>query len=312
MDLINTPTLSQSIGQDNIGNIISALVDIYVLSMQDGYDGALLCIDEIDVSLHPDTQIRLLNLFDKLSDELSIQFVVSTHSLSVLKDTIKKENKNNLDYKVVYIKNSMAPYVSESNSYELLEADMFGSLSFDKPKVRMYFEDAVIVTGDIGRHGCTILLEREDLGIEADIKSDCAPLWKTVEAVMNRTHDLHVIRDATRGGVGTVLYEIAKQSQVGVQLDSANIPVQPEVRGVCGMLGLEPLYLACEGTMVIIAPKEEAQKIVETLHQCPYSENAAIIGEITEEQPGKVVMMTEIGTQALLPQPGGELLPRIC
>lgn len=143
MDLINTPTLSQSIGQDNIGNIISALVDIYVLSMQDGYDGALLCIDEIDVSLHPDTQIRLLNLFDKLSDELSIQFVVSTHSLSVLKDTIKKENKNNLDYKVVYIKNSMAPYVSGSNSYELLEADMFGSLSFDKPKVRMYFEDAV-------------------------------------------------------------------------------------------------------------------------------------------------------------------------
>ena len=172
--------------------------------------------------------------------------------------------------------------------------------------------DAVIVTGDIGRHGCTILLEREDLGIEADIKSDCAPLWKTVEAVMHRTHDLHVIRDATRGGVGTVLYEIAKQSQVGVQLDSANIPVQPEVRGVCGMLGLEPLYLACEGTMVIIAPKEEAAKIVETLHQCPYSENAAIIGEITEEQPGKVVMMTEIGTQALLPQPGGELLPRIC
>lgn len=78
------------------------------------------------------------------------------------------------------------------------------------------------------------------------------------------------------------------------------------------MLGLEPLYLACEGTMVIIAPKEEAAKIVETLRQCPYSENAAIIGEITEEQPGKVVMMTEIGTQALLPQPGGELLPRIC
>lgn len=143
MDILNTPTLSQSIGQDNIGNIISALVDIYVLSMQDGYDGALLCIDEIDVSLHPDTQIRLLDLFDKLSDELSIQFVVSTHSLSVLKETMKKENKNNKDYKVVYIKNSMAPYVSENDTYELLEADMFGSLSFDKPKVRVYFEDQV-------------------------------------------------------------------------------------------------------------------------------------------------------------------------
>ncbi len=143
MDIVNTPTLSQSIGQDNIGNIISALVDIYVLSLQDGYEGALLCIDEIDVSLHPDTQIRLLDLFDKLADELSIQFVVSTHSLSVLKETIKKETKNNKDYRVVYIKNSMAPYISDCHSYELLKADMFGSLRFDKPKVRVYFEDSV-------------------------------------------------------------------------------------------------------------------------------------------------------------------------
>ena len=143
MDIVNTPTLSQSIGQDNIGNIISALVDIYVLSMQEGYDGALLCIDEIDVSLHPDTQIRLLDLFDKLADELSIQFVVSTHSLSVLKEVFKKEAKNSNDYKVVYIKNPIAPYIADNHSYELLEADMFGSLSFDRPKVRVYFEDSV-------------------------------------------------------------------------------------------------------------------------------------------------------------------------
>ena len=172
--------------------------------------------------------------------------------------------------------------------------------------------DVVIVTGDIGRHGCTILLEREDFGIEADLISDCAPLWKTVEAVTDRTQNIHVIRDATRGGVGTVLYEIANQSRVGVCLDAAKIPVEPQVKGVCGMLGLEPLYLACEGTMVIIAPKEEAEAIIETLHKCPYSENAAVIGEITEEYVGKVVMLTEIGTKALLPQPGGELLPRIC
>ena len=172
--------------------------------------------------------------------------------------------------------------------------------------------DAIIVTGDIGRHGCTILLAREDFGIDADVTSDCAPLWKTVEAVMNTTHDLHVIRDATRGGVGTVLYEIAGQSNVGIRLDAAKVPVAPEVKGVCGMLGLEPLYLACEGRMVIMAPMEEAEKIVETLKKCPYSKDAAIIGEVTTDQPGKVVMTTEIGTQALLPQPGGELLPRIC
>lgn len=172
--------------------------------------------------------------------------------------------------------------------------------------------DAVIVSGDVGRHGCTILLARNEFGIEADVTSDCAPLWGTVEKMFETTRDIHVIRDATRGGVGTVLYEIAGQSKVGVRINAADVPVADTVRGVCGMLGLEPLYLACEGRLVIVAPKETAPALVETLRQCPYSANAAIIGEITAEQPGKVVMTTEIGAQTLLPQPGGELLPRIC
>lgn len=172
--------------------------------------------------------------------------------------------------------------------------------------------DAVIVSGDVGRHGCTILLARDEFGIEADVTSDCAPLWGTVEKMFETTRDIHVIRDATRGGVGTVLYEIAGQSKVGVRINATDVPVADTVRGVCGMLGLEPLYLACEGRLVIVAPKETAPALVETLRQCPYSANAAIIGEITAEQPGKVVMTTEIGAQTLLPQPGGELLPRIC
>lgn len=172
--------------------------------------------------------------------------------------------------------------------------------------------DAILVTGDVGRHGCTILLAREDFGIEADVTSDCAPLWGTVEAMLETTKNIHVIRDATRGGVGTVLYEIAGQSNVGVRLDSTAVPVAPEVQGVCRMLGLEPLYLACEGRLVIIAPKEEAPKLLEILRQGPYSRDAAIIGEITAENPGRVIMTTEIGAQTVLPQPGGELLPRIC
>lgn len=172
--------------------------------------------------------------------------------------------------------------------------------------------DAILVTGDVGRHGCTILLAREDFGIEADVTSDCAPLWGTVEAMLEITKNIHVIRDATRGGVGTVLYEIAGQSNVGVRLDSTAVPVAPEVQGVCRMLGLEPLYLACEGRLVIIAPKEEAPKLLEILRQGPYSRDAAIIGEITAENPGRVIMTTEIGAQTVLPQPGGELLPRIC
>ncbi len=172
--------------------------------------------------------------------------------------------------------------------------------------------DAVIVTGDIGRHGCTILLEREEFGIEADVASDCAPLWQPVERILSDTCNLHVMRDATRGGVGTVLYEIAEQSQVGIQLDAASIPVQPEVQGICRMLGLEPLYLACEGRLVILAPQEETDTILQALRQCPDTAGAAVIGSVTGEQPGRVIMQTEIGTQALLPQPGGELLPRIC
>ena len=172
--------------------------------------------------------------------------------------------------------------------------------------------DAIIVTGDVGRHGCTILLARENVGIEADVKSDCAPLWGTVESMLETTKDIHVIRDATRGGVGTVLYEIAAESNVGIRLDSEAIPVDDTVRGVCGMLGLDPLYLANEGTLVVFAPKEAAPTLVETLRRGKYSKNAAVIGEVTDTMPGKVVVKTEIGAETLLPQPGGELLPRIC
>ncbi len=172
--------------------------------------------------------------------------------------------------------------------------------------------DVVIVTGDVGRHGCTILLARDEFGIEADVDSDCAPLWGTVESMFEAADDIHVIRDATRGGVGTVLYEIAEQSNVGITLEREKIPVDDGVKGVCGMLGLEPLYLACEGRLVIFAPESEADKILSALKKGKYSQNAAIIGRVTDEDKGKVVMETEIGSKTLLPQPGGELLPRIC
>ena len=172
--------------------------------------------------------------------------------------------------------------------------------------------DAVIVTGDVGRHGCTILLARDEYGIESDVDSDCAPLWGTVEDLFSVTKDIHVIRDATRGGVGTVLYEIAEQSNVGITLEQSAIPVDPRVKGVCGMLGLEPLYLACEGRLVIFAPQEHADAIVSKLKEGRYSANAAVIGRVTNDNKGRVVLETEIGTQTILPQPKGELLPRIC
>ncbi len=172
--------------------------------------------------------------------------------------------------------------------------------------------DAVIVTGGVGRHGCSILLAREDFGITADVTSDCAPLWNVAESALSAAKDLHVIRDATRGGVGTVLHEIAEQSEVGIDLTAEEIPVAPAVRGVCGMLGLEPLYLACEGRMVMFVPRERAEGLLDALRRHKESARAAIIGRVTEDHPGKVVLTTGIGTKALLPPPGGELLPRIC
>ena len=105
---------------------------------------------------------------------------------------------------------------------------------------------------------------------------------------------------------------VAGQSDVGIHLDSEKIPVEDEVRGVCGMLGLEPLYLACEGRMVMVVPEQEAETLLRTLQASPYMEKAAVIGHVTVENKGRVVMTTEIGSQTLLPQPGNELLPRIC
>ncbi|MCR5214111.1 MAG: hydrogenase expression/formation protein HypE [Eubacterium sp.] len=172
--------------------------------------------------------------------------------------------------------------------------------------------DKIIVTGDIGRHGCTILLARNDFKIDLDISSDCAPLNKNVEAMLEVTKDIHVIRDATRGGVGTVLYEIAGESNVGISLNSEDVPVDQGVKGVCGMLGLEPLYLACEGRLVVFAPADKADDIVAALKNCPNSEGAAIIGEVTAENPGKVVLTTAVGAKTMLSRPSGELLPRIC
>lgn len=143
MDIINTPTLSQSIGQDNIGNIISALTELYILSLENNYQGGLLCIDEIEVSLHPDTQVRMLTLLNELSDELNIQIIMSTHSLTILKECLELEKKDNANYKVIYLKNPYAPIIADQKSYPLLKADMFAKLSFNKPLVRMYFEDEI-------------------------------------------------------------------------------------------------------------------------------------------------------------------------
>ena len=177
MEMEHTPTLSQSVGQDNIGNIISALVDIYLLSKQEEYNGAIICIDEVEVSLHPDTQLNLLSLFDKVSEELNIQIVVSTHSLTVLKELLRKQKKNPEDYSVIYLKNPSAPMVTEQRSYELLKADLLGKTTFDRPKTKIYFEDTV------GRHIFGLLVKAlchqcDNIESGEDLRGDCYAIEK--------------------------------------------------------------------------------------------------------------------------------------
>ena len=172
--------------------------------------------------------------------------------------------------------------------------------------------DAVIVSGSLGDHGATILLEREQLGITGSLASDCAPLGGLVAAMLAVCPTIRVLRDPTRGGLATALNEIASQSRVGVELDETSIPVAAPVRGVCELLGLDPLYLANEGKLVAIVPADSAEKIVAAMKDHPYGKQAAIIGRVLDQPVSRLVMRTPYGSRRILDVMTSDPLPRIC
>ncbi|MDP4092523.1 MAG: hydrogenase expression/formation protein HypE [Bacillota bacterium] len=172
--------------------------------------------------------------------------------------------------------------------------------------------DKIIITGNMGDHGCSIFLEREKLDINAEISSDCAPMNKIVEDILNITMDIHVLRDPTRGGLATTLNEIAGQSGVGIKLNEDAIPVRQEVAGVCELLGMDPIYMANEGKMIIILPECHANDVLKALKSNKYGENAAIIGEVTDKPAGRVSIKTVTGGSRIVDMLVGDQLPRIC
>lgn len=172
--------------------------------------------------------------------------------------------------------------------------------------------DAVIVSGTIADHGITVLTRREGLRFDADIRSDTAPLNRMVQGMLNVCPDIHVLRDPTRGGVGTVLNEIAGQAGVGVIIDEETLPVRKEVAGICELLGFDPLYIANEGKLIVFVDPRNAEEVLDAVRNDPFGENAAIIGTVTDDHPGKVYMKTLIGGERLVPMLTGEQLPRIC
>jgi hydrogenase expression/formation protein HypE len=172
--------------------------------------------------------------------------------------------------------------------------------------------DVVIISGAIGVHGIAILSVREGLDFETTIASDTAPLHGLVAAMLGACHDLHCLRDPTRGGLASTLNEIATASQAGIVLHQKSIPIWPQVAAACEMLGLDPLYVANEGKLVAVVPRESAEVVLAAMRAHPLGREAAIIGEVTDQHSGLVVMKTGIGGTRIVDMLAGEQLPRIC
>jgi hydrogenase expression/formation protein HypE len=172
--------------------------------------------------------------------------------------------------------------------------------------------DEILISGTLGDHGVAVLAARGELAFETAVVSDTAPLNHLIAAVIQAAPHVHVLRDPTRGGLATTLNEIAVQSKVGIWLDEAAMPIQPAVRAVCEMLGFDPLYLANEGKVIVIVPKEESEAALQAMRQSRYGENAVRIGSVKETPRSRVLMRTLIGASRILDVMAGEMLPRIC
>ena len=172
--------------------------------------------------------------------------------------------------------------------------------------------DRIILSGTIADHGIAIMSVREGLEFETQIESDCAPLNGLVETMIAANRDIHVLRDPTRGGVASVLNEIAESAAIGVTIVEDLIPVSEEVRGACEILGFDPLYVANEGKLLAFVAPTAAEKVLAAMRSHPLGKNAVIIGEVVADHPGTVIMKTRIGGSRVVDMLSGEQLPRIC
>jgi len=172
--------------------------------------------------------------------------------------------------------------------------------------------DVAIVNGVLGDHGAAIMAARGDMALSADIRSDCQPLGSLMEAVITSAPDVRASRDATRGGLASSLNEIATTAAVGIEIDETALPLRTEVKGVCEILGLDPLYLANEGTLVLFVPRDQADAALQAMRGHEAGRDAVAIGRATTAHPGTVVMKTAFGGGRIVDMLVGEQLPRIC
>ena len=172
--------------------------------------------------------------------------------------------------------------------------------------------DKVLLSGTIGDHGIAVMSQREGLRFSMALESDCAPLNQLVSQMLEVSSRIRCLRDPTRGGLATTLNELARQSKVGIVVEEVEIPVKAEVKAVCELLGLDPIYAANEGKLVAVVAPGDAEKILAQMRKNNYGREATIIGEVTGEHLGKVIMRTQLGPSRIVDMLSGELLPRIC
>ena len=172
--------------------------------------------------------------------------------------------------------------------------------------------DIIILSGTVADHGMTVLTQREGLTFDSPLKSDTAPLNHMVSKMLTVRKAIHVLRDPTRGGVGTALNEIAGKSNVGIRIYEEKIPIKKETAGICELLGFDPLYVANEGKLIAVVDAGHAEKVLSAIKKDDYGKDACIIGEVVSDHPGKVVMQTRIGGTRIVDMLTGAQLPRIC
>jgi len=185
-----------------------------------------------------------------------------------------------------------------------------GSLPIAPSSVRV--GDAIVLSGDIGRHGMAIMATRANLSFESEIKSDCAPLVAPVQALLDSGLEIHCLRDLTRGGLATSLVEIAEQSKLALAIDAVKVPVSELVQGACEILGLDPLYVANEGRFICFLPAAQAPRAVELINRYGPEPCATIIGHVKAGPAGQVTQRSVIGAERIVDRLSGEQLPRIC
>ncbi|MFW9830462.1 MAG: hydrogenase expression/formation protein HypE [Candidatus Thorarchaeota archaeon] len=171
--------------------------------------------------------------------------------------------------------------------------------------------DKIIMTGTIGDHGIALLAKREGLSFETDLISDVAPLWSVIKPALE-IGGIHAMKDPTRGGLSAALNEFATKSQVGMWLEEKKLPFRREVLAASQMLGLDPLQVTCEGKALIAVDAEKAEATLKAIHQTKYGKDAQIIGEVTKENPGVVILKTEVGGSRVIQYPWAEAIPRVC